>query len=89
MSNVAMFDTFTICRSIAGCLLNFMSRMVTKHFIEPMWLLAVPLLHFLGDYIKPRGAIKTDLNHQTHKWWGINDFTNLVNSFKSRSANAM
>jgi len=84
-----IWNTWCFDRNIAQALLYFMSRMATKDFIEPMWILAVPLLHFLDDYIKPGGAPRTDQNHRSEKWWGISNFRALVDSFKALNAKTM
>ncbi|XP_013392167.1 E3 ubiquitin-protein ligase rnf213-alpha-like, partial [Lingula anatina] len=51
---------------------------------NPKWLLAIPLYHFLCGHSKPfaRVDINEKHNHDSGKWWGIENIKKAVESFK-------
>jgi len=75
---------FVYCRKVAAAVLYVMNAVVVNTFVEPKWLYAVPLYHFLSNTVKPftRPSEHGSTAHQKHDWWGIADLHRLVSEFK-------
>ena len=61
-----------------------------KHFLfcvcesEPLWVLAIPLYHFLREDVKPGGSVKLNLKHTTAPWWGTTGLNDHINKFRDK-----
>jgi len=75
-----------VCRRIANAVHYVMNGMVSSVYVEPFWLFAVPLYHFLSNAAKPftRSSEHSSVSHRQDQWWGIADFDKLVKEFKWR-----
>ena len=80
-----------ICRKVADAVLDAMHGVVSSSYVEPLWLFAVPLYHFLSNTVKPftRPLEHSSASHQNTQWWGIAKFDKLVDEFKRMQKAAM
>jgi len=90
LSNLHVFIVFLfvcVCvmyRNVADTLRDIMYAMVTYPMNDDRWIFVVPLYHLLSNAVKPfsRTALQSSTSHQDPQWWGIADFTDLVERFK-------
>jgi len=73
-----------VCRKVAAAIHYVMHAVVSSAYVEPLWLFAVPLYHFLSNTVKPftRSSEHSSASHQNNEWWGIANFVKLVEDFK-------